>query len=132
MALNPCQLVVLTKFFLPTDYARRVGFEKALKAAASGRPLQLPRFCGYYFSRNAQPVGLCRHGCADLPLEAPIAYLPVHIYRATKGEFAIVPKNDEARTEYLLVHDGWDGSCCLQRFDLGFRFLTAKEPVLPP
>ena len=31
-----------------------------------------------------------------------------------------------------LVHESWDGSCCLQRFDLGLRFLTAKEPVLPP
>ncbi len=91
---NPCHLVVLTKFFLPKDYAWRVGFAQALATASptSGLPYQPPRYCGYYFGRNAQPVGLCRHGCADLPLEAPIAYLSVHVWRATKGEFSIVSK----------------------------------------
>jgi len=127
---NPCHLVVLTKFFLPKDYAWQVGFAQALTAVSSGDAVRPPRFCGYYFSRNAQPIGLCRHGCAELRLKAPLAYLSVHVYRATKGEFTIVPKGDEARTPYLLVHDSWDDSCCLQRFDLGFRFLTAKEPVI--
>jgi hypothetical protein len=131
---NSCYLIVLTKFRLPKDYAWQVGLAYAMANSfeASLPPYRLPRFCGYYFGRNAQPIGLCRDGCAELPLKEPIAYLSVHVWRATNGEFSIVSDAKAKNGRYLLVHDNWSGSCWLQPFDLGFRFLTAKDPVLPP
>ncbi|HTB81271.1 MAG TPA: hypothetical protein VK717_10340 [Opitutaceae bacterium] len=133
---HPCQLVVLTSFSLPKDFAEQSGLASALAVRRLEpdhyKPHRLPRFIGYFFVRAAQPIGLCRYGRVELPLKAPIAFLPAKVTRITQGQFGIAPTGHGPDPAFLLIHDQWDGSCCLQRFDLGCRFLTSAEPILRP
>ena len=132
---EPDVIVNLHGFKLPRDYAWRVGFVAAVKRGLRNRGYddrgyRPPRFVWYYFNR-AQPVAVCADGRINLPLEAPLKFLPEQVDAVTHGQFRIVPAKGETDPLYLLIHDGWDGACWLRRFGPGLRALCGSEPNPP-
>ena len=91
-------------------------------------PFEAPRFFGYYF-RGEEPVAVTGSWTVLLDAHPMLMRLPSALNEATDGRFEVTGSPDR-EPDFVLVHDRWDGTCCLWRFAYGMRFVMAEEAVL--
>lgn len=132
MAATDNVLVPLPGLTLPRDLPWRVKFidlvEDHLRRMSASPSFRAPRFFGYYF-RGDDAVAVTGSWTVLLDAHPLLTDLCESLDEATDGRFEITGTPD-SEPDFVLVHDRWDGSCCLWRFAYGMRFVMAEEAVL--
>lgn len=132
MAETENVLVPLPGLTLPRDLPWKVKFidlvEDHLRKMSAGGGFEAPRFFGYYF-RGEEAVAVTGSWTVLLDAHPLLAGLAASLDAVTGGRFEITGAPDR-EPDFVLVHDRWDGSCCLWRFAFGMRFVMAEEAVL--
>jgi hypothetical protein len=129
---NENTLIPLPGFVLRVDLPWTTGFVSLVENQLSklrirGGRFYPPRFFGYYFQHNI-PIGIGGNWVVSLDVCVSRFFRISELERLTYGQYRIVSEEPETLPGFLLIHDRWDGVCCLWSFNDGQRFVGSQEP----
>ena len=131
--------IVPLRLRLARNFWVQCGAERALRTWFSKEwrrlPERMPRFSAYGFRGDLATayIGQFRILLTDQP---ELRHLPklVDADRNSQGLYSVwaEPESKTAEPMYLLVHDGWDGSCHLITYDAARAFVAAHRVLSTP